>query len=240
MGLGIGVVGIFLSIYFYLRGKQIKQTAWVIISNTLVEDYSSTLTGLSVIYKKREVQNLTISKLAFWNKGSVTIDGKDLKTVNPLKIGPTGETQILDLAVVKTNNESSNFSIKKMGNSRLICFDYLNPNDGAVFQIIHTGISSKDVEISGKIRGCTNIKHVRKVSNPSLISIIYNLAVVSLGIVVLISAISQRKFGEIILPITIIVLYSLLFILDIGNRVPKGLESLLDYSTLLYKKRRIT
>ena len=61
----------------------------------------------------------------------------------------------LDVSVSLTNNSSSEFETKPASDrkSARLGFDYLNKGQGAIIQVIHTGIKGSDVRIIGDIRG---------------------------------------------------------------------------------------
>ena len=90
IGIYIGIIGIILgaliSLYFYRRSIRLKEPYWSIISNNLIEGYSTKVENLKVIYKGEEVNNLTISRILFWNGGRETLEKKDIETVNRIRI----------------------------------------------------------------------------------------------------------------------------------------------------------
>mgnify|MGYP001766436755 CR=1 FL=1 len=67
------VIGIFGSYYFYRKSLREKAPCWVIRSNNLVNGFSSKVQNLQVLFKGNQVENLTISKVVFWNNGKETI-----------------------------------------------------------------------------------------------------------------------------------------------------------------------
>ena len=119
------------------------------------------LDNLRVFYQGVNIENLTISKILFWNDGTETIDREDIETVNHLRILSSNGVELLDAKVLTTNNQSCQFTVNLSSDktSALLSFDYLDKKQGAVIQIVHTGTSSKDLNVTGDIKGAIAIKN---------------------------------------------------------------------------------
>lgn len=163
IGLIVGIfsifIGIIISYYFYRKSLKIRQPYWAIRSNNLIYGFCNIVDDLEITFESEPVENLTISKIIFWNNGLETINYDDLTTINPLRIKGISETKILQASIIRSNNKSSNFTLEyfKEDNKVKINFDYLDQNQGVVIQVIHTGKSSKDIEILGDIKGVKSI-----------------------------------------------------------------------------------
>lgn len=97
---------------------------------------------------------------------------QDLQTANPLRIEGLNGSRILDAKVLARNNSSSQIDVLLEENGcAYINFDYLDENQGAVIQIVHTGKSSRDIEIVGDIKGVKELRN--KLSTQRWIQIIY-------------------------------------------------------------------
>jgi len=159
IGVTIGIIGIIIGIfgsyYFYRKSLREKAPCWVIRSNNLIKGFSSRFQNLQVLFKGKQVENLTISKVMFWNDGAETIKNDDIETVNRIRISTTKEVSLLDAKILATNNHSSQFEVNldEENNCVYLEFDYLDKKQGAVVQVIHTGSSSQDLEVIGDIKG---------------------------------------------------------------------------------------
>jgi hypothetical protein len=157
MGPLIGLVGIVLAAAFFMLGRRarLKQPTWAVRSNNLVRNFSSTLPGLDIRFDGKKVETLTISRIAFWSRGMATIDRNDIAPADPLRIVGVGGAQLLDVKLVQVNSEPSQFAAKlnPEGREAHLTFDFLDHDQGAVFQVIHTGTSSNDVTVVGTIKG---------------------------------------------------------------------------------------
>jgi hypothetical protein len=103
--LASGVVGYF----FYRRGLRLKEPCWAIRSNNLVAGFTATYPLLEIRYKDAKVENLTVSKVLFWNHGADTIHVKDIAEADPLRLVGVAGTKILDVNLLATNSEPSRF-----------------------------------------------------------------------------------------------------------------------------------
>lgn len=149
------ILSVFLAIIFYRLSKREKKPYWSIGSNNLIEGFSSQVPGLEISYNNQKVENLTISKIVFWNDGKETIHGTDIAEADPLQIIARGNVKILDIKVLKTNSEASRFCNPNDSqlHSSFVTFDFLDKNQGGIIQVIHTGTSSKDISLKGALKG---------------------------------------------------------------------------------------
>ena len=156
--LGItGIISGVISAYIFYRSKK---PCWAVRNNTLVEGYSSKIGELDIRFNGEKVENLSIARIAFWNHGAETLDRRDIGTAKPLRIEVNEEIEILDVSVSLTNSSSSLFATELANDrkSARLCFDYLDKGQGAIVQVIHTGIKRSDIEIVGDIKGVKKIK----------------------------------------------------------------------------------
>ncbi|OGO25622.1 MAG: hypothetical protein A2W33_04585 [Chloroflexi bacterium RBG_16_52_11] len=155
VGTVLGVVGIVTGYIFYRLGLKKKEPCWAIRSANLIEGYSKKFDELMILYANHQVENLTVSKILFWNNGTETIQRNDIDTVNHLRIIGTEGLKFLDTKILAQNNESNriNVNITDSGDIIYLDFDYIDHKNGCVIQVVHTGISSKDLNIVGDIKG---------------------------------------------------------------------------------------
>lgn len=112
------VIGLIPRYYFYKRGIRMKEPVYSIKSNNLISGSAATPENLNISYKKRKVENLTIPKILFYNRGAETITWQDFETINHLSI--SSETcKILDGSVLQSNNISNNISVRYNRSSKM-------------------------------------------------------------------------------------------------------------------------
>ena len=156
----LALLSISLACFFYRRGQRTKVPCWGVRTTTLVEGYSSSLADLRIAYKEHLVEDLSVSRIVFWNDGRETIDGGDIAAANPLRVATEGDVRILDAKVVASNNPSSCFSVSLDQGAKWasVAFDYLDKDQGAILQIVHTGTCSDDLLVDGDIKGSTSLR----------------------------------------------------------------------------------
>lgn len=158
--LGI-VIGVVVSYYFYRKSLRTKEPVYSIKSNNLISGTVSTLENLNISYKDYKVQNLTVSKILLYNQGAETITRQDIETKNRLTISSETCT-FLDVSILQANNYSNNVEVtlNPLSGHIVVDFDYLDKNQGVVIQVIHDGLSSRNIEIRGDIRGVGKLTEV--------------------------------------------------------------------------------
>lgn len=163
VGVILGILGIVFSYYFYRRSIRAKEPVYSIKSNNLISDSRFTLEKLNITYGsgKQKIQNLTVSKVLFYNRGAETINRADIETKNRVSISPRN-SEILDVSLLQANNDSNNSGLlwHESGEFLYIDFDYLDKNQGAVIQVIHTGLSSDDLQVIGDIKGTRELTKI--------------------------------------------------------------------------------
>lgn len=155
LGIGGILIGIITGYIFYRKSLRTKEPRWAIRSNNIVQGYSSRFSNVTVLYKDEAVENLTISKVWIWNDGKETITAADTQTINPFRVIGVGNARILDAIKLKHNSDSSQIDVvfDKDQGIGYFKFDYLDHKMGGLFQIVHTGLSSKEIQVVGDIRG---------------------------------------------------------------------------------------
>jgi hypothetical protein len=154
-GFIVGVVGIALAILIWLVTRRYKRIWYDVRSFTLVERERSTVPGLQVFFEKKPVEALTISKICIWNSGKDAVRQQDFAPLRPLRISVTEpELEILEGSLIQTSSRNSSCKITRTSrNAYAVEFDFLDPTNGWVFQIAHTGTASEDVSVTGHIVG---------------------------------------------------------------------------------------
>lgn len=151
----LAIFAVVMAIFFYVRSRRSKVPLYTKRSFNIIQDFSTKLSYLTVQYKNETVDNLTITKLAFWNDGRQTINMIDIAEADPLRISAIHNSKILSAEVIYSRNPANRFRISDIEQytSTKLLFDYLDRNEGGVIQIIHTGKSSKDIEVKGTVKG---------------------------------------------------------------------------------------
>jgi hypothetical protein len=99
---------------------------------------------------------VSVTRLVLWNSGTDILKKADVKT--PLALQVTGHNHvILDKNVLAQHLSTgqNNFDCTRSADrSRLtITFDFMDPGQGIVVQVFHTGLSNKDFLMDGYVQG---------------------------------------------------------------------------------------
>lgn len=138
LGTLLGLLGLGFGIYQLRRrttGKLVYQGRGVRLIG-----HSSTLPpDVQVVYKGDVVPRLSSRRIIIWNDGRSPIRGNDISSSDPLRFAFEEGAVILDADIVKRTRDANDLRIEKNDNELCIAFDFLNPGDGAVIEILHTG-----------------------------------------------------------------------------------------------------
>ncbi len=167
VGLLLTVASLAFGFIFYRRSRRAKEPHWAIRSNNLVSSFTARFPQLEIRYGNDKVENLTVSKVLFWNHGTETIDSDDIAEADPVRIDVVDNVQILDVSLLVSNSAPTRFAVTP--DARLT-FDFLDKNQGGLLQVIHTGLSSGDITLKGTIKGARGIRlrniKIRKTAQP--------------------------------------------------------------------------
>src|SRR5690348_2601740 len=103
LGLGwvgslLGIAGIVLSVWFYIKSIRRAVPTAAIESIRLVGDARSALPeAVTVLYHDRPVPRVTRSTVRFWNAGNLTLDGSSVATLDPIRLEVEPEAEFLSI-----------------------------------------------------------------------------------------------------------------------------------------------
>lgn len=146
----IGVVGIVLFVATRTRSRIAAQ----INSLELVGGNSVLPDEIEFLFRGTKVPKVTLSRIAVWNSGNQTLTGDQIVDGDPLLIVTSEGSEILEASILKSTRQVNEFScarVTDVPNEAYCRFDYLDPQDGALIQIIHTGTDK--VQVVGTLRG---------------------------------------------------------------------------------------
>ena len=99
---------------------------------------------VEVRYRKTPVPRLTSSTIWMWNAGNKTVEGEDIIEHDPLRLRFSGE--VLNVRIIKVTREvlqikayEARDASKKKRRTVYCGFGFLDPGDGGVLEVLHTG-----------------------------------------------------------------------------------------------------
>ena len=164
VGYGLAILGILFSFYFYFRSKRIKSPVFRTRTTRLIQREISQIDSLEVYYDGIKQPALTITKIAFWNKGRETISASDISTKDQLRIEINKKYDFLSCDILNQTKIANNFStqISEDKKSILLQFDYIDYDEGVVLKIRHTGSSDNNLVICGSIKAVKEIVRINE------------------------------------------------------------------------------
>ena len=157
----LAIFGILATIITYMWSRKIIKPSFNIDSFNLIKDDVTKLDDIEVLFKGETINNLTSTKIAYWNQGNAILENNHIANIEPIRIVLTNNSKLLDVKILFTskvaNNISFDYEILK-GKEIKITFDYLGKSDGMVVQILHTGNDSDDITFTGVFKGGEKLK----------------------------------------------------------------------------------
>lgn len=155
IGSFIGVAGIILGIYFYLKTKIVSRLVFQYDGIALVgSSHSAFSDNITVSCFGVPVQRVTVERYAIWNAGNSTINGSQIVDIDRLRFAACQNVKILKAMIIKSTRQVNQFTLSSQddGGDVFVNFDYVEPADGALIEILHSG-KPGDVRIFGTVRG---------------------------------------------------------------------------------------
>jgi len=162
LGLGwlgslLGIGGLVVGFLFYIWSRKRTRMDYVHLGEHLLGSTTDSLPPEIVVqYNGTSIPRLTKTVLVVWNSGENTVVGQDIVSRDPLRFRVGKDGKILSISIQKTSRAVNDFNIRQAFDDPLneaqFGFDFLDPKDGAVIEILHTSTNRKP-SIVGTMRG---------------------------------------------------------------------------------------
>ena len=157
VGTIVGAVGVVLAALGLLSYRRARIPGIIAFQSHNVSLIGSGRTMLpadiKVLYRDTEVPGLTSSTIWFWNAGKKTVRGEDIVPIDPLRLRFGGD--VFNIRVIKVSREAIQITTEtqeERKNTVRCCFDFLDPGDGGVLEVLHSGAATVPL-CEGTIRG---------------------------------------------------------------------------------------
>ena len=151
VGIVIGVIATVAVAYVFKSRPRLAAKA---NTSELVGPNSALPTEIAFLFRGVPVPKVTLSKVAIWNSGNTTLKGDQIVASDPLRIVVSEGGSILETTIPARTRKANDVvcGLRADTTNELECrFDFLDPGDGVVIQLIHTGTDS--VRVVGTFRG---------------------------------------------------------------------------------------
>lgn len=170
--LTLAILSIITSIYLYRKSRKRKKPVFAIRSTNVISDEVKNLGEVEVKFKGDKIDNLTVSKVAFWNSGNDTLNDDDQAPIDKVRIELKEGFVILESEVIFQSSETNNIHVNNKLNTVEIGFDYFDSNQGGIIKFVHTGKKSSDVTLKGTFKGSEKLKKINsRLNNLSIVMI---------------------------------------------------------------------
>lgn len=151
------IIGVPSFIYTIVTHRRI-QISYVDSSLPIIEKGTSSFEKLSVRYNDEPVERVFVTRVAIWNSGNEEIEESRFVNGKSISLHCDEPTKILDTQIIRETDADNRFRIVECTESEIrLAMDYMNPKDGVVVQVIHTG-SYKSISVDCKIKGGNGVK----------------------------------------------------------------------------------
>lgn len=156
VGSAIGLLSLLVAFMLYRASRTTARPAYQRAGLALIGSERASLPAeVEVRFRGLPVERLTKSYVVFWNDGKATLRGSDIVGDDPIRCEVSEDARMLEVRLVTCTRPVNKFAAAidpKASNCALITFDYLDPQDGAAIEILHTA-SNRYPAIKGTIRG---------------------------------------------------------------------------------------
>ena len=149
-----GIAGLTLAVFFHLRSRKSSIIAIQSKDVSMIGGGAVFPDEVEVRYRGTPVPRLTSSIVWIWNAGNKTVKGSEIVAHDPLRLRFGGE--ILAVRIRKVTREvlritANTSEEEEMG---MVCwdFEFLDPGDGGVLEVLHSG-STEAPKSTGTIIG---------------------------------------------------------------------------------------
>lgn len=179
VGVGAGVLGIGLAVFFHRRSIRRKGFSYDFQHFQLVSHDVANLADFKFSFKGKRIRQLTASKFLLWNSGNEIIQADDITDIDPLRIDVGADAAFLDVRVTHQTHETNKCSVSidpTSRNAMKIVFDYLGAGQGALISALISGNIASEPTVCGTLKGYGSPTHQpKKGHRPFILGVLIGL-----------------------------------------------------------------
>jgi hypothetical protein len=163
------VLSCVLALFLFRAERSFPQPAFLVdpTQAAIVSSQQDVQTDLSVLFRGRVIpeQNVTATRIYFWNAGKLPIKNSDVLV--PLEIKFPAGGRVLSVQILDTTRKLNQINVDLKDTQTIdINFRILEHGDGATFQVIHAGPPSVQPYFEGSVVGAAHptVEKARSVS----------------------------------------------------------------------------
>src|ERR1035437_4492390 len=139
VSLGVGFASIVLALILYRASKPRRLLAYATRTFRIISSKAKRVEGLKVLYNEKAVQSLSLTRLGVWNAGNEALRRTDIPSVSPPVIYARKGVSILEAQILETTSSANRIELTAFQgevSGYAIGFEFLDPGDGALFNIV--------------------------------------------------------------------------------------------------------
>lgn len=124
---------------------------------------------LTIQFRGVDVEAVGWTNIRFWNAGNKTIRKSDFSRTDPLRISVPDGINVLDAKVVRTvprdlavDLEVSALVRAEGEQNIAVDFEFLEPAEGFILQLVHDGSSTRSPKLAGRLAGAGALRSARE------------------------------------------------------------------------------
>jgi hypothetical protein len=138
-----GLLSVVLSLILYVRSRRRKRLTF---TYDVTELHTRTHPEITVLFKDRQIDNLSRLRVVIWNSGDLEIRQSDIPTKEAPSIVLTG-ARILSVAVLEASPHTKCAAHEYDNKTLSVDFEFLNPGDYATLDVLYESAESKPPKI---------------------------------------------------------------------------------------------
>jgi hypothetical protein len=154
VGTLLGIAGLVVAFVTYVLTRQRRILAFQQKGQKLLGHETQGLPDtVGVTYRGRAIPRVTKTFVVLWNAGEKVISGSDIVSSDRLRLDVGEDAEILSCSVRAMTRPVTAFDVaQKSSRVAEINFDFLDAEDGAVVEMLHTS-PRKNVAVAGTVKG---------------------------------------------------------------------------------------
>jgi hypothetical protein len=157
--LAIGLVLLAVGIPIARRAaRRRKVLLWTYAQTNVVSGLGASVPGLERLqlwFDDQQITAASVSRVIIWNDGTQSIPGESNVSANPLCISLAEGVRLLDVRMTDFTDGAAGVTVTASPTespvSGIVSFKFLNPGDGFVVQLIHSGKPEQGVVVRGTL-----------------------------------------------------------------------------------------
>ncbi len=156
VGSGLGILGILAAVFFYIRSRKNSRLSFQRDEIAIIGGSGAAFPReVAISFADSPVDRVTATRYVIWNSGNTTLSGAQIVQSDPLRLELKSDGKVLRVSILRVSRPVNGAWLKPrevVANIVDIGFDYLDPNDGLVIELLHSGPRS-DLNLHGTLRG---------------------------------------------------------------------------------------